>query len=370
MPLAQQVTGAFEVVIGDQSSAATLHLLPDVDLVGDERGHTAGQCLRDDDAEVLLMRGQHKDLRGVDGSPLHVATNHARPGEAIADAELFGQLLQTGLQAHLIRSAEQEVPVGIEGELAGEGLDEQIAAFLFVNAAEEERDAFTAQMRILGEELFSHALSFYVWCADAEADDNLIGAVVRKGLAGEQALLLTGEEHGASITQHAVFRPRPVERFLQVLERVCLLEPGIEHAVRVNDIGQRAAVQSAPGSKAVVLPQAVDDGHIKALEIGAQPGYKLRIVVVAEMASADGVHGEREVLDERVGRIVEAEDFDILPESVVGGGQLENALDGAAAQRVDARDDVQDSHLSERPCQGGGAEPHHFATRAAPRAAE
>ena len=70
--------------------------------------------------------------------------------------------MQTRLQAYLVRAAEQKVPVGIGGKFAGEGLDEKIAAFLLMDAAKKERDAFATQMGELREELLTYGFRLLV----------------------------------------------------------------------------------------------------------------------------------------------------------------------------------------------------------------
>ena len=75
-----------------------------------------------------------------------------------------------------------------------------------------------------------------------------------EGLSGQTPLFFTCEQHPLSIPQHAALRPRPVKAFLQVLERVGVLEPRVQHPMCVNKIGSPGVPKCLPGTETAVLP--------------------------------------------------------------------------------------------------------------------
>jgi len=78
-----------------------------------------------------------------------------------------------------------------------------------------------------------------------------------------------------------------------MLELIGALEPGIEHPMGVDEIGNGGAVQGAPGGKGVILPGAVDDHHVVLLGQGADAGGQAAAVAVAagNRAQANGLEG-------------------------------------------------------------------------------
>lgn len=127
----------------------------------------------------------------------------------------------------------------------------------------------------------------------AVADHHLVGLVQPERLAGQQPLLLGGEQHCGGIAQHPVVGPGPVGQLLEVLEGIGALEPGIEHPVGIYEVGDAAAMQGAPGGEGVILPDALDDHHVMLLCLGANAGGQGAAVAIAagHGAEADGLEG-------------------------------------------------------------------------------
>ncbi len=230
------------------------------------------------DAEVLLVRGQRKDIACVERAPLHLAAQHAGPAHACADAARLGLRLQPRYPSRAIGARDHEVRLRVQLRHAGKGLDQQVAAFLLVHAAKKQDDALALQLRVCRQETLAQRHAAGVMLRGgrlrAEAHDGFPGAVQPEGLAGQAPLFFRGKQHGSRIAQHAVLGPRPVEPLLQVLARVGVLEPGIEHAVRVDVVRHLQLAQRAPCAKAMVLPQAVDDDRVELLRMLAQPGHQ------------------------------------------------------------------------------------------------
>ncbi len=137
-PLGEGGEGAAGVVGGGEAGAVGDDLLPDVDLVGDEDGLGAGQRLGDGDAEVLLVRGQGEDLRGAEGSPLLLALEHGEEMDTVGEAGSLGLTGEAGFELEGVGTGEDEVEVGMLGGDLAEGVEQEVAALLGVNAAEEE----------------------------------------------------------------------------------------------------------------------------------------------------------------------------------------------------------------------------------------
>src|SRR2546423_12345264 len=93
---------------------------------------------------------------------------------------------------------------------------------------------------------------------NAEGRNFFARLVKSEGLPGEHTLLFRSEDDGCGVTQHTIFRPGPVEHFFEMLKRERSLEPGIEHAVRENEIRNRRTCVTPPRREAQVLPKPVD----------------------------------------------------------------------------------------------------------------
>ena len=87
------------------------------------------------------MRGQDEDLGGAEGSPFHLAGEHAGPRDAVGNAKSGGLGLEGGAPAFHIGAGHDQVPCGIAREASGEGVEQQIAAFLRMESAHVEGDA-------------------------------------------------------------------------------------------------------------------------------------------------------------------------------------------------------------------------------------
>src|SRR5580704_12355082 len=59
-PVAKQVPSTLKIVGLDHPGPVLLNFSPDVHLVRDEHGNAAGECFRNHNAKILLVRGQHE----------------------------------------------------------------------------------------------------------------------------------------------------------------------------------------------------------------------------------------------------------------------------------------------------------------------
>ena len=239
------------------------------------------------------MGGQAEQLGAAKGTPLEVTVEHSGPCNAIGDAQRCGPLHQGGLPAHLIGASDHQLQSWVAGGDRRKRLDQQIHPLLGMDAAEEQQDALAMQLGEAVKESLELALGIGRGGGGAVADHHLVGLVQPERLAGQQPLLLGGEQHGPGIAQHPVVGPGPVAPLLEVPEGIGALEPGIEHPVGIYEVGDAAAMQGAPGGISVVLPDALNDHHIVLLGQGADAGGQAAAVAIAagNRAEADGLEG-------------------------------------------------------------------------------
>jgi hypothetical protein len=87
-----------------------------------------------------------------------------------------------------------------------------------MDAAQEHQDALSMQVGEALQECLALAQGIGRR-GSAVAHHNLVGLVQPERLAGQQPLVLGGEQHRFGNSQHPVIGPRPVDPLLEVLER-------------------------------------------------------------------------------------------------------------------------------------------------------
>lgn len=150
-----------------------------------------------------------------------------------------------------------------------------------MDAAEEEQDSLVAQLGKAVQKQLALLLRIAGRRRSAVADHHFIRLVKPETLSCQQPLLLGGEEHRLGISKDPEVSPGPVGPLLNVLERVSMLEPGIQHPVGIDEVGNATAAQGAPGGEGVVLPDAVDDYGIVLLGQREDAGGKAAAVAVS-----------------------------------------------------------------------------------------
>ncbi|MCY1296498.1 hypothetical protein D9M70_458870 [compost metagenome] len=299
------------------------------------------------------MRRQREHFAGAERAPLHLVAQHAGPADAVRDPARGGQFAQRAAPAGAVRPGDHEVRGGHLRGFPREGLDQQVAAFFRVDAAEEQHQALAAQRGMRGEEALGQAAAVGRMRrrrrTGAEADHAFVGAIQPEGFAGAPAFFFRGEQHRARVAQHAVFRPGPVQPLLQVLERVSAAKPRVEHAVREHEVRHAAVAQRLPGSKTVVLPQPVDDDRVKALRVFAQPRQQRRAVAVAAARGPERMHRQAGVAQPRRIGCVERQHLDPMALRGQRDGALAHALGGTALAGIERWQQLQDLH-ARGPC--------------------
>ena len=156
-----------------------------------------------------------------------------------------------------------------------------------------------------------------------------------EGLSRQQTLLLAGKDNGARIAQNPILRPGPVQPFFQMLQRIGLLEPRIQHAMRENKIGRARSRQRAPRRKTVIPPYAIDDHDIEVRGIFAHPRHKPGCVSIKTEGRAQRVNRRQTIRRQpRIMRLIATGNLHIHAQFCQTGAQLPYPLDRTACLRI------------------------------------
>ncbi len=230
----------------------------------------------------------------------------------------------------------------------GKGVEEEIAAFLLVQTRHEEQIAAVTELRNGAEEGFDLEGGIAAGLADAVGDRKAVPAIGAKAGAGQIALGGGGEENGASIAQNGILEG-PVEKLLDVLERIFFVEPRIESAVRENGIRFAGTARGGADRDVGKNPDAVHHDAVEAGGIAVQPAPQARRETEAsEPALAEGVNRKGEFGEKRgVGRILTSDlNFDTYRK--IGSRQLTHRLGWATIGRRETSNDVENLHRSQK----------------------
>ena len=177
----------------------------------------------------------------------------------------------------------------------------------------------------------------------AVVHDRFAATVEPKRFPGAQALFLAGKQHRRRIAQHAIIRPRPVEPFLEMLQRIRPLKPRIEHPVRVNAIRGVRAAQCPPHPEGVVLPKPIHHDEIVVIPMLAQPGYETTRVTILAPRRPKSVTRQRTRLHPWIGGMIERDNFHRVPRPDIDRRKLQHAFNRAAAGRIQRADRMQNA---------------------------
>ena len=203
-----------------------------------------------------------------------------------------------------------------------------------MKTTEEEQKTPAAELRKAFEEILLCARKIDLRCGGSVVHDYFIASVGRERFSRQTPLLIRSEKDSRGVTQHAIFGPGPVEQFLQVLERISPLEPGIEHSVRKNEIGRRRSAESAPDAKTAVLPKALDDHRVVVRMLLLDPAGKGRRVSVIAAAGTQRMDFHRAIAHPGIARRIQGNDFDDMPPASKHRGRLLDRLNRTAERRI------------------------------------
>src|SRR5687767_14999666 len=89
-------------------------------------------------------------------------------------------------------------------------------------------------------------------------------------------------------------------------------EPGVEHAVRKNEVGRRSSAQCAPDAEAVELPEALhDDGLVMRVPF-PDPARETRRESIAAPARAKRVYWHRTIPHPGIRRRIQGNDLNVM----------------------------------------------------------
>jgi len=236
-PALEEAESPGQIVIFNQPRLIGGDFTPDVDFIGDKDRHTASQGLDDGNAKVLLMGGKNENVGRADGAPFHVAGQHAGPGDVQIESELLAEPLHADAIRSVVGTGDDQMKGGFRGgKYLVKSVKQEIEALLFVNASEKKNEPLPGQVRVLLGKKGLLPGGVAGRRGDPIAKDPFVTAIKRKGFARFEPLLIGGEKNGGGIPQDAIFGPRPVEPFLEMLEGTGFLELGIKHSVRIDKI--------------------------------------------------------------------------------------------------------------------------------------
>src|SRR5271154_6880842 len=135
----------------------------------------------------------------------------------------------------------------------GECLDQEVASFLLVNPAQKEHERLSPDLRKCRIELLDLEVAVSSGLHRPIRYDRADPPTSIKCFRGQFGFELGGEDHRGSFTQHAPLDKEPVQHFLEMLERIGVLEPRIEHPMGINDIWLPSTA-GFPGCKPGILP--------------------------------------------------------------------------------------------------------------------
>ena len=242
------------------------------------------------------------------------------------------------------------------GGQGGEGVDQEIAALLGVDAAQKQEIAAVAEG---GQFCAERGFLFGRVPADvvaAERRDPLAQAIGPEGVAGGLALDLRGEHDGSGVVQERPLVEEPERLLREGFYRIGFPEPGIEHAMGEDDIGRLAARQGFAGGHRGIVPETVDDDDVVMGHVRFQPLREFGRMPVAHPRQLPPPTGHaRSGLAEGEGRDRAGGDtFGVrgVERGDVRGKKLRRTVrrllqdrgDRTAAARIDGADDVQDPH--------------------------
>lgn len=127
-----------------------------------------------------------------------------------------------------------------------------------------------------------------------------------------------------------------------MLQWVLLFEPGIEHAVSVQNVGSAGLPQGTPGSETVILPDPVHDYNIISSPIGTQPGYDPGTEGIVEGRRTEYMNRKWTVLQKWCIGMIKGRHFNSMSRTGQNYPELIDGLNWAAARGIDGTDDVKD----------------------------
>jgi hypothetical protein len=163
-----------------------------------------------------------------------------------------------------------------------------------------------------------------------------------EALFGEPLLCLRGKENSISGAQDPVLKRYPVEPLLDVLQRKCVLEVGVQHAVGEHDI-RRIPGKGSPGGKSAVLPQAIHHDAIKAVTVISKPGKQFGVESIGRIGRPKSVDWKLKVIQVWRCRIIQRHDLAGVADRAIAQ-QHPDGLCRAAGRRVQGSNDVKNAH--------------------------
>src|ERR1043166_9315702 len=334
-PALDQLCGPDQIIILRISRPGGDNFSPDVDLVRNENRSSSRERLHNGDSKILLVRGQDERIRSTECAPFQAARQHSGERDGGAGRGQPFEIRLVGWVGAWTGHDKLERLIGSRGIAARcERLDQLCAAFLFVQTTQEKQEPAPPELRELAEELLARTRQIHLRPGSSVIYDHFPASVGRERFARQTPFLFRGEKDSRGSAQHAILAPGPVEQFLQMFERIGSLEPGVEHAVRKNEVRRASSAQSAPDAETTVLPESLNNDRVKLSVPLPDPASEAWCVPVIAATWTQRMNRDRAVADPRVRRRIQRNDLHLMAAAGEQNGRLFHGLNRAPQGRI------------------------------------
>jgi hypothetical protein len=131
-----------------------------------------------------------------------------------------------------------------------------------------------------------------------------------------------------------------------MLQRVFLVEPGIQSTVGKDTVGLSSALGGEPDSDTGKGPDPLHDDAVETVNVGPEPADQTGgKTIAAERGRTESVDRTGEVFEERCLGRIKGNDFQRIPNSRVGPGQLANHFRRPTVGRGETANNVENMQL-------------------------
>jgi hypothetical protein len=144
-------------------------------------------------------------------------------------------------------TGDDEIEIGEAGSDVCKAAQEQVAALFWMDTAEEEQKAPGGKAGEAPLDGFELDFAVVGWRSDAEGSDHSLPSKRKEGAGGAIEFFFGGEDDAGGLVQTAAHQ-RPEQGLFDVFPQIAVVEPGVEHAVRIDEVGNAAGERGAHGN--------------------------------------------------------------------------------------------------------------------------
>src|SRR5947208_8284737 len=216
------------------------------------------------------MRRENERVGIFECSAFQRPFEHTRESNVRRNVHPRDSLAQLPRPTDLVRTSNDERD-RFAGSWTRQRIDRQIAPLFRVNATEKQQHPHFFDLGKFREKKVACLRPGRAGFFDPKWGNFFLGAIKPEGLARPGPFFFRSKNYRRSVAQYPVLGPWPVEPFFEMFERKGALEPGIEHAMRKNEIRCGGFAKALPDDKAVVLPDAMNDYAIEFAAVLLEP---------------------------------------------------------------------------------------------------